>query len=145
MSVEDLITIIGMLMGIAGVTIAAWSLLHTRDKSKADETKENVQVHANLQNQITETNALISTKLESIDDGVRDLKAENRSFRRDLSDIKDTLRKEMNEVRDGLRKEMSDFDKAITKAQAAADAANLRLDHIKAPTAAIVDVSGKDK
>lgn len=133
MSVEDLITIIGMLMGIAGVAIAAWSLLHTRDINKTSETKENVQVHADLQNQITEIQTTMNTKLESIDDGVRDLKAENRSFRQDLSSIKDTLREEMRSMKDDIHDEIKDTNEKAVKAMDLAEAAHRRLDRIGAP------------
>lgn len=106
-SVTTVITIVSVAIAFISVTIAILSFLHNRDNDKRSEVRDNVEIHAGLQSQIEvmktnmdNQNKMMTTQLGSIDSGVRDLRADNRGFRAELTKMRDDLRDEMRDIHD---------------------------------------------
>lgn len=89
-----------LLIGIAGFCVAFATLWINRNKTIKEEAKETVEEHADLRAQVSVNNAKIFTRLDTIDDGVRDIKADNRGIRSDIASLRDTLRDEIRDVHD---------------------------------------------
>ncbi len=96
--------IISLIIAAAGFAVAFWSLWersHRDTKAEVkEETKESIEARAHLQSQIDVLKESFGNNLVSIDNGIRDLKADNRSFRSDLTKIRDEFRDEIHEVHD---------------------------------------------
>ena len=99
-SIETIITVASIAIAFLSLTFTAVTFLRNRDKDVKNETKDNVEIHANLQSQIDILGKTIPTQLETIDSGVRDLRADNRGLRSDITKMCDDLRDEIKEVHD---------------------------------------------
>lgn len=100
MNVSSAVTVISCLIAFGSLITAIVVLVRNSNKDNKLEAKEAVEIHAGLQSQIDITNTTITQRLDSIDSGVRDLRADNRGMRNDITKIRDDLRDEMREVRD---------------------------------------------
>lgn len=100
LGVSEAVSVVSVLIAIFSIVIAAIVANHNKDKDTKQETREEVERHAALKYQVDLTNKTLTTKLDGIDSGIRDLKADNRQFRSELSKIKDDLRAEIQEVRE---------------------------------------------
>lgn len=123
----DVVTVVSVLIAIGSLVVAV--VVATRNKSKdtKQETKEAVEIHAGLQSQIDVLKTSLDMQLSSIDSGVRDLRADNRGFRSELTKLRDDLRDEMREIHD-----------EAAHAVELAEAAHRRLDRMGAPEDASV-------
>ncbi len=98
--ISTIITAVSVVVAIASFAVAAITLSGNRTKDVKLETREAVETHAQLQSQIDVLSNTIAPRLDTIDDGIRDLKAENRSTRNDITNLRDTLRDDIREVHD---------------------------------------------
>lgn len=131
MSVEQLITVVSCIVGIGGFFVAFYVMWSNKNNGVRNETKEQVEVHAGLQSQIDTINAVQMTRLDAIDNGIRDLKAERRA---DATNIN----KRFDELRDDLKDVHDEAKHAIELAEAA----HRRLDRMGAePDPAVRKVS----
>lgn len=96
----DVQSIISLLIAAGSIGIAFVTLWKNSHKSTKEETKETIEVRASLQSQIDIIKEGFNANLQSIDNGVRDLKADNRSFRSDLTKMRDELRDEIRDIHD---------------------------------------------
>lgn len=117
MTVESFIAVVGCLIGVGGFIVAIATLWSNRGKDVKSETKEQVEIHAGLQSQIDTINAVQMTRLDAIDNGIRDLKADRRSDSN-----------QMNKRFDELRDEIKDIHDEAQHAVELAEAAHRRLD-----------------
>lgn len=113
--------LIGCIVGILGIVVTFATLYNSRKDKHGMDIKDNVEIHSGLQSQIDTINAVQITRLDSIDNGIRDLKAENRSMRGEITKLRDDLRDEIRETHDEAR-----------HATELAEAAHRRLDRIGA-------------
>lgn len=120
--VTIIISVFSVCIGVGGFIVALTTLMGNRKKTTKDETKEQVEAHANLQAQINITNQTISARLDAIDGGVRDIRADNRGMRTEITKMRDDLRDEIKEIHDEARHAIE-----------LAEAAHRRLDRIDAP------------
>lgn len=120
--VAILISIFSVIVGVGGFVVALVTLSHNKKKDMQGETKEQVEIHAGLQSQIDTINAVQMTRLDAIDNGIRDLKAERRTDSAQMNKRFDELRDEVRDVYDEAR-----------HARELAEAAHRRLDRIDAP------------
>ena len=91
-SVELITTIISIAIALGSLISAIVVISHNKAKDIKGETREELEQRVGL--------ATMSTRLDSIDSGVRDLKADNRGFRHELTKMRDELRDEMREIHD---------------------------------------------
>lgn len=115
------ITVISLCIAAGSLVIAFFSFQRNTTKDTKDETKENVEIHAGLQSQIDTINAVQITRLEAIDNGIRDLKAERRTDSANINKRFDELRDEIRDVHDEAK-----------HAKELAEAAHRRLDRLGA-------------
>lgn len=120
-SISTMITALSVVIAIISAAIAAITLQRNKEKDTKVETKEIVEVHAGLQSQIDILSNTIAPRLDTIDDGIRDLKAENRSTRAEFATLKDQIHEEMRSIHD-----------EANHALELAEAAHRRLDRIGA-------------
>lgn len=114
--------LIGCIVGIIGVMFAAFTAYSNRKDKHGEDVEKNTKIHSTLQSQIDMINATWISRLDQIDDGIRDLKAENRGVRGEITKLRDDLRDEIREIHDEARHAIE-----------LAEAAHRRLDRIKAP------------
>ncbi len=98
MEITGMIEVISITVGIGGFVVAFATLWGNSRKETKNETKESVEVHSKLQSEIDVLNKIIGTRLDTIDNGIRDLKADNRSMRADITKLRDDLRDEIRNV-----------------------------------------------
>lgn len=131
MSVEQLITVVSCIVGIGGFFVAFYVMWSNKNTGVRAETKEQVEVHSGLQSQIDTINAVQMTRLDAIDNGIRDLKAERRADATNINKRFDELRDDLKDVHDEAR-----------HAVELAEAAHRRLDRMGAePDPAVRKVS----
>lgn len=116
-----IISICSVLVAFVSLIFTIITLNHNKHKDVKSETKENVEIHAGLQSQIDTLKTINVSRLDAIDNGIRDLKADNRGFRSELTKMRDDLHEEMRGIN----------DKAV-HATELAEAAHRRLDRIGA-------------
>lgn len=87
---------ISLVIGFAGAIIAFATLWHKFQDDAKNETKETVEAHAHFQSQIDALTKVIGSKLDGIDSGIRDLKAENRIMRQEISSANETAIKALD-------------------------------------------------
>lgn len=129
---STVIAVIGCIVGVLGFAVAFVTLWRSKEADTKEETKENVAVHTGLQSQIDVLNGTIETRLDAIDNGVRDLKADNRGFRSELIKMRDEVRDELRLMRDELEGKISEVHDESRHALELAEAAHRRLDRIGA-------------
>lgn len=115
--------VISVIIGVCGFIVAFVTLWSASKKDTKEETKEDIEARFKLQSEINIINKTIETKLDTIDSGVRDLRADNRSMRNDLTKLRDDLRDEISGTHD-----------EAMHATELAEAAHRRLDRMGAPT-----------
>lgn len=131
MSVEQLITVVSCIVGLGGFFVAFYVMWSNKNTGVRAETKEQVEVHAGLQSQIDTINAVQMTRLDAIDNGIRDLKAERRADATNINKRFDELRDDLKDVHDEAKHAME-----------LAEAAHRRLDRMGAePDPAVRKVS----
>lgn len=131
MSVEQLITVVSCIVGLGGFFVAFYVMWSNKNTGVRAETKEQVEVHSGLQSQIDTINAVQMTRLDAIDNGIRDLKAERRADATNINKRFDELRDDLKDVHDEARHAME-----------LAEAAHRRLDRMGAePDPAVRKVS----
>lgn len=131
MSVEQLITVVSCIVGLGGFFVAFYVMWSNKNTGVRTETKEQVEVHAGLQSQIDTINAVQMTRLDAIDNGIRDLKAERRADATNINKRFDELRDDLKDVHDEAKHAME-----------LAEAAHRRLDRMGAePDPAVRKVS----
>lgn len=108
---------ISLVIGFVGAIIAFATLWSSSKKNTKEETKESVETHAELQSQLNVLSNTIAPRLNTIDDGIRDLKAENRNTRSEMVALRDSIHDELREIND-----------KATHALDLAEAAHRRLD-----------------
>lgn len=132
--VQTIITIVSILIALGSLTIAVITATrNSRNDTKA-ETKENVEIHVGLQSQIDTIRTTLELRLESIDGGVRDLRADNRGMRSELTKMRDDLRDEIREIHDEAHHAIE-----------LAEAAHRRLDRLGAEPDILVKKIEKEK
>lgn len=94
-SIDILIAIISIAIALGSLVTAIVVMSRNRIKETKEETREDTNQLVNI--------GIMSTRLDSIDNGVRDLKADNRGFRSELTKMRDDLRDEMREIHDEAR------------------------------------------
>lgn len=104
MNTQALVTVGSFFIAIISVIVAIvtlWNNKHkdVRNEAKA-ETKEQVEAHAGLQAQIDTVNAVQIARLDAIDNGIRDLKAERRVDSQNVQKRFDELREDMRDIHD---------------------------------------------
>lgn len=104
MNTQALVTVGSFFIAIISVIVAIvtlWNNKHkdVRNETKA-ETKEQVEAHAGLQAQIDTVNAVQIARLDAIDNGIRDLKAERRVDSQNVQKRFDELREDMRDIHD---------------------------------------------
>lgn len=100
MSVSTIVTIASCLIAFGSLITAIIVLIRNTHKDSKEETKESISTLVKLQSQLDISNALANQRLESIDNGVRDLKSDNRQMRATLTSMKDELKRDINKVHD---------------------------------------------
>lgn len=93
-------TILALIVAAIGMLIAFFSLNHNMKTAEKDDTKENAEKHSSLQGQIDTISTVYMVRLDSIDDGIRDLKAERRIDSSNFNDRFDQLHHEILGVHD---------------------------------------------
>ncbi len=129
---STVITVIGCIVGVLGFAVAFVTLWRSKEADTKEETKENVAVHTGLQSQIDVLNGILETRLDAIDNGVRDLKADNRGFRSELIKMRDEIREELRLMRAEMDDRISEVHDEARHALELAEAAHRRLDRIGA-------------
>lgn len=99
-SIQTIITVISVTIAFLSLTFTAASFGKNHSKDKTNEVKDNTEIHVGLQSQIDIMRETVLTKIEGIDSGVRDLRADNRGLRADITKMRDDLRDEIREVHD---------------------------------------------
>lgn len=112
-SVEILITIISVVIALGSLVTAIVVMSRNRIKDAKAETNEYASQRVSI--------GILSTRLDSIDNGVRDLRADNRGLRSELTKMRDDLRDEIRDIHDEARHGIE-----------LAEAAHRRLDQIGA-------------
>lgn len=112
---QTVLTLISIVVAL-GSLITAMVVIH-RNKIKDDKNSiiENKEAH----HQIEIVNSKISTRLDAIDNGVRDIKADNRS-----------IKEEIRHLRDNLSDDIKEVNTLATNAFHLAEKANSRIDDI---------------
>lgn len=118
---DQIVTLVSLAIAAGSLIVAYFTFQRNSKKMDTDDTKENVQIHAGLQSQIDTINAVQMTRLDAIDNGIRDLKAERRQDSAQMNKRFDEMRDEIRDIRDG-----------VTHATELAEAAHRRLDRIGA-------------
>ena len=109
--------VISLTVGVGGFGIAFATLWINRTKHHRDEATSNTEKLVTLKSQIDSNNTVHMMRLDSIDGGIRDLKAERKMDNENINRRFDELREDIIDVR----------DKSI-HAQELAEAAHRRLD-----------------
>lgn len=91
---ETIVTVGSLVIAFVSCMVAIMAFSRNKDNDTKQETKEDMQARASL----TASIRVLDTKLESIDGGIRDLKAENRNFRDEIGKMKETLRQDIKSV-----------------------------------------------
>lgn len=97
-SIQTMITVISVAITFLSLTFTAVRFNKDSHNEKTNEVKDNTEIHAGLQSQIDIMRETVITKIEGIDSGVRDLRADNRGLRADITKMRDDLRDEIREV-----------------------------------------------
>lgn len=107
MGTGTIITITSVLIALGSLVTAIVTLARNGKKETKSEVKENVEIHASLQSQISvlktsldNRDMMMGQQLSSIDSGVRDLRADNRGMRNEITKLRDELRDEIKEIHD---------------------------------------------
>lgn len=114
---QSVISVISVVIAIGSLFTAIIVMSRNKIKDEKNETKENVEIHAELQSQINMVNHTTITRLDGIDNGIRDIKADYRGIRTEIRDL-----------RDEFRAELRDTNKEASEALHLAQAAHRRLD-----------------
>ena len=136
--IGTIITILSLCVGAGGLGITFATFQKNSHKSVREETKENVEIHAGLQSQIDIVNTTITSRLDTIDDGIRDLKAEGRNTRNDVSKYRDDMHDEIRKLREDIHDDIDDVRISALHAVELAEAAHRRLDRLGAEPDALV-------
>lgn len=131
--IGSVITVISVCVAIGSLAISAFMANHNKTKDVKEETKDNVEIHASLQSQIDILSNTISPRIETIDDGIRDLKAENRTVRSEITQMRDDMHKEIRDLRDDMHNQISEVNEKAIHATELAEAAHRRLDRAGIP------------
>ena len=91
---EVLVTFISLVIAAGSLVIAFVSFQKNSHRETRNDTEHDVEARADIKAEIK----VLDTKLEGIDSGIRDLKAENRSFRNELAKVRDEMRKDVRET-----------------------------------------------
>lgn len=122
METSTIFTITSVIIAIGSLVVAYTSMKKNDHRNDKNETKENVEIHSKLQSQIDVLSNTMAPRVESIDNGIRDLKAERRIDTQNMN-------KRFDELKDELRDVHTDAKYAIELAKAS----HRRLDAIDAP------------
>lgn len=95
-----MLEVFSFIVGACGFIVAFTTLWNNSRKTTKEETGKDVREKVTLQAQIDIVNNTLMTRLNAIDDNIRDLKADNRSVKNDITKMRDELRDEIKEIRD---------------------------------------------
>lgn len=88
------------LIGFVSMIIAIAVMVNNSHKDNKNETASNVEVHANLQSQVSVLKTGLDIKLNNISEDVKDLKADNRNVSHQIDNLREELRKDIKEIHD---------------------------------------------
>lgn len=116
------ISVISVLIGFGGLIFTIITLSHNRKKDIVSDTEKQAM-----------NTTRVMTRLESIGDDVKDIKAEYRNVRGEIQKVKEDLSSEIKAMNSEFNDKFLDLTKDVLKVEMSATAAHNRLDIIGAP------------
>lgn len=116
------VSVVSVLIGFGGLIFTIITLSHNRKKDIVSDTEKRAAYDSK-----------IMTKLDSMIDDMKDMKADGRNTRGEIQKVKDDLSAEIKGMNSEFNEKFIDLTRDILRVEMSANAAHGRLDVIGAP------------